>query len=188
MRFVWVGDSILVGMVDRLGAVYVTRGDELFAHHESGWSVSRWLGEGAVDTIVRTEKPDIVVIALGTNDVEATQTSFVRNVKDLTAKAKASGSRVVWIGPFNSQERNVWGRSNTADPWIDGMDLAKEITRTPDGVHFDREGYKTLAERAAAAVDKALATKKRTSAFWLGFGLLAGSLAVAGVWAYRRAV
>ena len=69
MRWVWVGNSILGGMFDRLAAIYTTvRGDELFAYHETGWSVSRWLGEGAVDTIVRTAKPGVVVIALGTND------------------------------------------------------------------------------------------------------------------------
>ena len=189
MRWVWIGDSILVDMANWLSALYVAaRGDELFAYHETGWGVSRWLGEGAVDTIVRTEKPDVVVIALGTNDVEADQTRFVRSVKDLTTKAKAGGAKIVWIGPFNSTQRNVWGRSNTAEPWVDGMELAKGLPRTADGVHFaDQETYKTLADRVVAAVDKALANKQRTSAFWLGLGLLAGGLAVAGMWAWRRA-
>lgn len=188
MRWVWIGDSILGGMADTLASVFAARNDASFVHFNNGWAVWRWIREGAVPTMVRSELPDVVVIALGTNDEEEPKERFVRNVKDITAKGKLAGARVVWVGPFNSQERNDWGKSAGVGPWVDGMKLAEGMARTADGVHF--LDYKELAARTLGAVEAALVQPVETpksGVLWpLVLGVLAGGALVAGVWWAKR--
>jgi len=194
MRWVWIGDSITEAMAEPLALGYSARGDEAFIYHNSGWSVARWLAEGAVDSTVLAARPAVVVVALGTNDTDAPQERFVRNVKELTERAKASNARVVWIGPFNSRARNDWGKAAAVAPWVDGMKLAAGLARTPDGVHFTAEGSRELAQRAATAVDTELAELLRppkppsrgSVVVPLVLGLVLGGAIVAGVRLSRR--
>jgi hypothetical protein len=183
-RWTWVGDSITVGMADALVQAYAARGDEGVIHAESGWTIGRWLNEGAVDRIVSEEQPSVVVVALGTNNEDASRVQFIRLVKDLVAKAGKTGARVVWIGPFNSQERNEWGKAEVAD-WVDGMKLAQGLARS--GIHFVAESYKQLAARAIAEVDKVLLPKptRRSPLLPMVAGMLISSSILVGLWWWK---
>jgi lysophospholipase L1-like esterase len=163
MTWLWVGDSILKGLIPLLTAVFVGRGEPAYFEANNGWSTRHCLNESCYRLGDRYH-PEIVVVMLGTNDF-SDEEHYKDRVHLLAELLTGDDTQLVWVGPFNSEERNRWTEEAIASRphpeyyhwyFIDGMELAEGLERTADGVHFRRRGNEALAERVVAAVDGVL--------------------------------
>jgi lysophospholipase L1-like esterase len=173
-----VGDSITEGMYDVLTDNPDRR---IYAMSSVGASYRSWLDSGIYAATVEDVRPDLVVIALGTNPDGPTPVRFAEDVADAVGIAKGAGAKVILVGPFASDPTGErLAIMQRFAPTISGYDLAAGIPRTADGVHFTTTGYRLLAERMVPAVKKASGFSMPVWAWGLGAAFLVlavGSLA-----------
>lgn len=170
MTWLWVGDSILKALIPLLTATFVGRSEPAYFEANSGWSTRHYLNEGEPCQLVDRYHPEIVVVMLGTNDFSSKE-KYKERVRILAELLYSSDDTtgLVWVGPFNSEERNDWtaeaieslDQEHRTYYYINGWALAGGLERTRDGVHFRRRGNEELAERVVQAVDGVLTTGGR---------------------------
>ena len=159
MRWLFIGDSILDGMAPSIASLYRSRRprDSVTVLANSGWSTRRWLLDGQVASRVADERPDVVVVALGTNDEgeEGNAEGYGLVVDHLKAQASSRGAKVYWVtsfsGPGSAERyqviRGVLGDERTISglALMSGVEMAGEI-------HPSVVGYPTLAKHMLDAV------------------------------------
>jgi hypothetical protein len=98
--------------------------------------------------LIREDKPDLVLLSLGANDVyepkPEVMAAFVAKIAKMTA-----GIDCVWIGPpiWKEQYKRIVPvlRDNSAPcTFFDSSEL--EMHRKPDGIHPDEKGGETYAD------------------------------------------
>jgi lysophospholipase L1-like esterase len=110
-RILLVGDSLSVGLNPPLRALAKEAGFE-FAHiGKVGSLTNLWANEaeegGQFSALLRSFKPTIVLVSLGTNDEwlpkynpgKSVLASQRQHVDKLMAKIRAAGAEVLWVGP-----------------------------------------------------------------------------------------
>ncbi len=110
-RILLVGDSLSVGLAVPLRALAKEAGYEFASLGKVGSLTNLWAGEGAeggqFSALLRSFRPTVVLVSLGTNDewipkynpsanVLRQQQPFVDR---LVAKIRGAGAVVLWIGP-----------------------------------------------------------------------------------------
>ncbi len=169
-----VGDSISEGMANII-ADYPGR--TIHVMSSVGASYRSWLDSGLYQYAVAENRPELVVIALGTNPAGPMPVRFEEDVATAVGIAKGAGAKVILVGPFASDptgERLAILKKYA--PTISGYDLAVGIPRTADGVHFTGDGYRLLAERMLPAVKKVQGFSMPGWAWGLGVLLLTFSV------------
>lgn len=174
MTWLWIGDSILKGLVPFITALWLGGTTDSYMAEatfdaNSGWSTRRFLNEGHIVETLDQHNPDVVVVMLGTNDFSGKE-QFEKRVIALCQLIIEHDheNQLVWIGSFTSAERNGWaaeaisacamGEEHVKSPvFVDGMTLSDGLQRSRDGIHFTRQGYSDLTERVMQAVGRALA-------------------------------
>lgn len=150
MNVLWIGDSITEGMTPTLKTLLGKLGWAGAIFGKVGWSTVRWLRYGNLNALFNRYHPDLVVLALGTNDENTAE--FREAAFALDEGARAVGAKVVWIGSFIDQDINnnlrLWFSGRVAD----GVSLAEGLPRSADGVHFPVASYPELADRCVDAV------------------------------------
>ncbi len=187
MRGYWAsvlfaGDSILDGMSRFLPGACRDLGVRRFSlwsrtgSSAKDWVEGRWL-EGATASF----RPNIVVVALGTNPQERDPQEYAGMVSLVYDAAQAGGAaEVYFVGPFavdDDGRRNAAVRSVFGSHAINGYDLARGLPRAgAENVHFTVEGYRQLAERLVRRLGPAVVRAQRP-----GRSLGAAALIVGGV-------
>ncbi len=150
MNVLWIGDSITEGMTPTLKTLLGKLGWAGAIFGKVGWSTVRWLRYGNLNALFNRYHPDLVVLALGTNDENTAE--FREAAFALDEGARAVGAKVVWIGSFIDQDINnnlrLWFSGRVAD----GVVLAEGLPRSADRVHFPVADYPELAQRCVDAV------------------------------------
>lgn len=183
MAWLWIGDSILKGLVPFIAALWMGGYSDNWMNNETafeahnGWSTARYLrnGDHLVDLVDRHDS-DVIVVLLGTNDASGEQQA-IDNVEKLcelltVQEVHDSGHvpQLVWIGSFTDEQQNGWemqgvikcrvmflgasGYPGHAPLFVDGVVLAIGLERSRDGIHFTHQGYSDLTERVIQTVSR----------------------------------
>lgn len=145
MRTLWIGDSHLAGMADRVRELAGGRGWSGLVSSRVGWSTGRWASSGELPSLVARATPELLVVVLGTNDDPP-------NADDVRALlAQAPGVRAIWIGPFwTTRFDRVY--ASAAPEFTSGASLATHLPFPSSGSHLTHAQYGILAERLVAEV------------------------------------
>lgn len=181
-RLLWIGDSITESMSATLEADLAAARWQPVVLGRRGWSTWSWLHEQVPEQLLAGYSPDVVVVALGTNDEAAgvPRARFIDRVRELTRRLGAGGARVAWVGAVQSERRNAWtaeALAGTGAGFVDGAEASRGLGRAPDGVHLTAGAYPVLARRLIAAMG--LSRGPRRWWLWALLGIL-GAAAVAG--------
>jgi len=110
-RILFVGDSLSVGLNRPIKALAQEAGYEYAHIGKVGSFTSLWANEsaegGQFTTLLRTFKPTLVLVSLGTNDEWIPKNNPSKQVLSLqkphvdrlVAKIQSLGARIAWIGP-----------------------------------------------------------------------------------------
>lgn len=190
-RVLHIGDSHTVGIYGReMDKLMRSTGAQVATYGSAGSSPSWWLqgtttrsgfyarGEdGKVDSpadwetprktpklpdLLKKHQPGVIVISLGANLINVKDGDIIeKQVKDLAEVAKASGAKILWVGPPDGRESNkptskqaalyahlqkVAGQYGT---FIDSRPLTEYPAKGGDGVHYwGKEGSRTATSWA----------------------------------------
>ncbi len=164
-RVVLIGDSLAVGMagtfskLSKLGKhAFFASGCGLGSTPSQnctaivGASVLPWSSDAWIGHVLKTYKPNVVLISLGTNDFsygEAGKLKVKEAVRLLVKKIKASGATPVWIEPVSMPFDDTAGVKEswkeTGIPFFGSRWLSYK--RAPDGIHLTQEGYQDWATK-----------------------------------------
>jgi len=184
-RVLHIGDSHTVGIYGReMDKLMRSTGAQVATYGSAGSSPSWWLqgtttrsgfygrGEdGKVDSpadwktprqtpklpdLLKKHQPSVIVISLGANLIQANGASIEKQVKDLAEVAKASGAKILWVGPPDGRESNKPTSKQAAlyqhlqkvaaqyGTFIDSRPLTEYPAKGGDGVHYwGKEGSQT---------------------------------------------
>ncbi|MBN1774498.1 MAG: SGNH/GDSL hydrolase family protein [Deltaproteobacteria bacterium] len=153
MRWLFVGDSITVGMTESLGR-------RMLAHEQTAEVVSS-VGldvEGAIENPLVLEalgrRPRVVVVALGTNPYGITSSDRFREaVRRFLTLVWSVTDVVGWVSPWagtDHDQRQLIIREFVPVRWADGLLLGRGLDRVgEDRVHFTTSAYEALGRRVA---------------------------------------
>lgn len=184
-RVLHIGDSHTVGIYGReMDSLMRATGAQVATYGAAGSSPSWWLqgtttrsgfygrGEdGKVDSpadwktprqtpklpdLLKKHQPGVIVISLGANLIQANGESIEKQVKDLAEVAKASGAKILWVGPPDGREstkptskqaklyQHLQKVASQYGTFIDSRPLTEYPTKGGDGVHYwGKEGTAT---------------------------------------------
>ena len=162
MKAAILGDSQGDGLERVLGPVLARHGYELV----SGWTEAGASLAALLEHAGAIGEADLVlVVSGGGNDsnVEAHADDYRAKLDRVVAELRAAGARdVIWVGPMRSADprvaglhdaaRAIQGRGIRGARWIDGYTLSITAQHAPDGVHFTRNGYSSLAVELERAI------------------------------------
>lgn len=157
-RILVIGDSITNGMAPYLPRAFSRMvPTSVVVEAKDGASTRWWWKEGRIFDAVSRNRPTVVVLALGTNDVgeESNRASYELLWDHAITDAGSMGATVVPVGPFSgpgASERNriIAGVNNLA---VNGLVLADGLeTVGAMDIHFTAAGYQVLAGRLGEAV------------------------------------
>jgi hypothetical protein len=105
--------------------------------------------------LLKQTQPSVIVISLGANLIKANGTTIEKQVKDLAEVAKASGAKIIWVGPPDGRESKKPTSTQTAlydhlqkvatqyGTFIDSRPMTEYPDKGGDGVHYwGKEGSK----------------------------------------------
>jgi len=148
-RVTIVGDSLAVGLTPRLSDLASGSGRTLTSHAVVGTRVTYWTPQ--IDQILSEDRPDLLLVSLGTNDAMLPNTKeFEQGVDQLLASAKRAGVKVLWILPPTMPERVALQDAvravvrAKADHYFDSTTL--DIPRGGDGIHPTPQGAALWAD------------------------------------------
>jgi lysophospholipase L1-like esterase len=152
-RWLFLGDSITVGMSESLGRSMLSLGQEsdivaAVSLDVEGALVNRqFLGYLA-------KRPRAVVVALGTNPYGIGEAERFRSgIADLMRKIWTVTDVVGWISPWAGpahDQRQMDIRAWVPVRWADGLILGRGLERVgEDDVHFSTRAYEELGRRVA---------------------------------------
>lgn len=154
-RLLLVGDSMTVGLNAPLRALATDAGVSFGWVGETGTRIDQWASntstQGNLLNKALAEKPDVVLVCLGTND-EALKKYGTTDVltkqrpaiDTLVQKIRASGAELVWICPptnsFMDRPLRDYLKSVAGSRrWFQSENY--DIPRQPDGLHPTVKGY-----------------------------------------------
>lgn len=188
------GDSITTGMAPYLGDPCARAGISAVrvgVYSKDGSSARDWADANWVGELCERFRPNIVVIALGTNPEERDEREYAGLVSLLVDQAqRAGGTEAFFVGPFayddSGRRFRVAAPAAGVGHAISGYELAAGLPRAGEGnVHFTQAGYKALAERIVRIIRPAMfrAARHGRSLFAGGAVLAGGSIGIiSGGW------
>lgn len=176
-RVLHIGDSHTVGIYGReMDKLMRATGAQVATYGSAGSSPSWWLqgtttrsgfygrGEdGKVDSpadwktprqtpklpdLLKKHQPSVIVISLGANMLGANAATIEKQVKDLAEVAKASGAKILWVGPPDGREskkptskqtelyRHLEKVAGQYGTFIDSRPVTDYPAKGGDGVHY----------------------------------------------------
>ena len=159
MNLLLIGDSYGVGMRPYVAQAFshqFSRG-YVTVSAETGWSTRRWMREGDVSGLLHQSNPNIVIVALGTNDEgeENSPDAYESMISRFDAMAAETGALVIWVTSFagpGSEERFRLVRETVGfRRVIDGRGLVSGLL-SGDSVHPSGRNYQIVAEKLASEV------------------------------------
>lgn len=182
MRILLIGDSILAGMAPYMAsALAPIAPTSVVVESFEGATTTWWQSDGRIRDLVQRHRPDVVVVALGTNDGPRSMDAYRVVVANAIADAGMLGATVVWIGPFGgvgAAER--WGViRGLTDRSINGLELASGLPRV--GVHFTQGGYRALADRVGRALGSVVGGVWESAPYSAPRRSLIGPIAAGGI-------
>ena len=119
-----------------------------------GWGIRKFMQENIIPSLPNAE---ICIVGLGGNNMNTDSVSYGAELASFLDLLKSKYKRIVWIGPYFSDEESVnkrhyWTNAflKVALPsnigYIDVYDISKPISRQ-DGVHSNRSGYETIVSQ-----------------------------------------
>lgn len=188
-RFALVGDSLSSGAGSPGGAmasVLRAGGHEVVVDAKVGRSYGSFLREDPDRRVaaLAAARPQVVVVALGTNDIGLAPAVELERIRDLHGRLRAAtGAPVFAFGPpsFAPGHRLTSGRAELVAlerqvygaRFVDLGPLTGAAPRTSDGIHFTAAGGDQLGRRMAAALTRALQPAPPIAAGLLALGLAA---------------
>lgn len=111
------------------------------------WANDSWLGD-----LLKSFKPTVVLISLGTNDFlygEAAKPKVKQSVNEIVRKIRSAGAVPVWIEPVSMPFDDTAGVKDSwksaGIPYFSSRWLSYK--RTADGIHLTQDGYRDWATR-----------------------------------------
>ncbi len=161
-KLLLLGDSMAEGIGPHLQPLALEEGVKLKVLAKSGTRISQWAESKVLDDILRTYEPDLVLVALGTNDeyLDAAAVPAVREAALLLLEKfqrccaapgpyrgdYGLGAEVVWIGPpaLPKDSNGVTAVLREVSPQYFASDEL-ELPRAPDRLHPTASGYAAWA-------------------------------------------
>lgn len=142
-RVLLIGDSYAAGLGPPMDVIARACGTPFQHHGVVGSHVTQWTGW--VDADLSSFAPTVVLLSMGGNDYQRTDPENVQAaVRELARKIRASGARLLWIGPLELPfadrigVQDMW-KAEVGSDWFDSKQLV--LPRAPDGVHSTPAGY-----------------------------------------------
>lgn len=141
-----VGDSLAVGLAKPLAKELAPA--ELVTRAHVGSRASDWLAGGKYrqDLVdVLWQKPDVVLISLGTNDSAGGGTGFAKHFEEVADRVRGSGAVPIFLGP----PELPWPRGEVHAAAEAAGFLVKApagLAHALDGVHLTPQGYADWAK------------------------------------------
>lgn len=143
-----IGDSLAVGLGPIIGAYYKDKGIPFTSAGEGSTNARQWRARmREAVALPDVEKPDLVLVSLGTNDALSTtlRQEFSANMIDICESAAKVNARCVWLRAPNRTASMVSAPVGVLDP-PPGVELQ------PDGIHPTSGGYASWAAHVVASV------------------------------------
>lgn len=164
--WILIGDSQAVGLAHGgIEQLMSAKGFSLvFTTATIGISTVRTVSEAGaqIRAAVQRYAPVLAIIVLGGNDEP--NAALGGHITALVQPLLAAGMTVVWVGPAHAVDPDIANRKahvaaiqkllleGLGVTWLDGLPMTRDLTHTPDGVHFLVSGSARWAERIVAAI------------------------------------
>ncbi len=151
-KVLFIGDSMTGWLAERMGAYGNTNGFEVATVVWDGSTIKKWGESPGLHSVIREQKPDVIFISLGMNELfEANPSRFQASVDAI--KGAAGDIPVVWVGPPSwpghnkGQTLNNWLASQMGSGhYFNSFDL-KLPRQSQSNPHPSREGMITWMDR-----------------------------------------
>jgi lysophospholipase L1-like esterase len=185
VRVALIGDSHSQAIWPRLSPLLISLGhDVVMERAEAGWSAKSYRDEGRLHLQLIEASPEIVIIELGANNFDFSD-SYLENLRYMVEAAKQAGARkVLWFGPATvdskiAPEHSI-GHIKTAEmqssflpsmktKWFDSQPWTLR-DHGSDGVHFTNAGYDSWTNHIFRSFQENSAALP--IAVWIGGGSL----------------
>jgi acyl-CoA thioesterase-1 len=176
-----LGDSVCRGYTPALGAELKGKVSLYHTRKLAGSTVN---GVERIDSWIAARKWDLIHFNFGLHDmadlehkgtVEAPPPLYEKNLREIVAKLKASGIKLVWatitpipkgfgdVDTYNAIALRIMQENGIPiDDLHAYIQPYVEKYRLPNDVHYTPEGYTLLARQAAACIKQGLASGKPT--------------------------
>ena len=146
------GDSMVnAGLGQRLERLIVDRGGTYAENHWSSSTTKKWSESERLPNLLFKHKPDVVFIALGSNEVYFLDKHAAEHVQAIVKKL--DGRPCVWIGPpvWKTQTGIVDAERDNSSPCAFFDSSTVKLERQKDGIHPSLKGGATWAEAVWSA-------------------------------------
>lgn len=148
-----IGDSMGEGLAYGLNSLKKQYPIQIKSLAKSSTTTHYWCSAHSIQTTIENYKPNLVLIALGTNEWNGVGSATKMRIHKIYNKFQAIGIQSVWITPpvkkatqFNSMVLDVYG-----DSAYDSSDL--NVPRGSDKVHPTLKGYTTWAKDILSSIN-----------------------------------
>lgn len=157
----------------RIGTALAAAGFTSKVEGNRGKGVVWYVDSGRLSAVMRAFSPDLLVVAIGGNDVGTPEAEYKAKLAEFVRLARAAGVKeIVWFGPPKADGPRITAQTarmliavyqsevlpGLGVEWHDSMDIAADIP-TSDGVHYNHSGYATWASRVVPLIlDDVVAT------------------------------
>ena len=142
---------VIAGLGQRMDKLVTARGGKYADNHWSSSTTKTWSESERLPNLLFKNKPDVVFIAIGSNEVYFLDKNAGDHVK--TIVKKLGGRPCVWIGPpvWKKQTGIVEAERDNASPCAFFDSSSLQLDRQPDGIHPSLKGGAQWAEAVWAA-------------------------------------
>ena len=169
MKIVLVGDSHTEIQFPYLKEELEKQGHQVLASiSKRGWSSRSFLNNPDTLSDIPLIRPDAVIVALGGNNHRLDK-NYKFDVMGLLDKVTWPKAKVIWLGPYTSQEskapstaqRHEWTADwlkNNLPPSVTFVDMRPVSTEgfEPDGVHFKASAYRRMTDEIMKQIQRGL--------------------------------
>ncbi|MEO7093303.1 MAG: SGNH/GDSL hydrolase family protein, partial [Polyangiales bacterium] len=142
---------VTAGLGQRFEKLAKARGAKYADNHWSSSTTKTWSESERLPNLLFKNKPDVVFIAIGSNEVYFLDKHADEYIK--TIVKKLAGRPCVWIGPpvWKKQTGIVEAERDNSSPCAFFDSSTLQLDRQPDGIHPSLKGGAQWAEAVWAA-------------------------------------
>jgi acyl-CoA thioesterase-1 len=146
------GDSMVnAGIGQRLRQLVTAMGGSVVLHSTHSTFTQTWANKDWIPRIMRADKPDVVIIVLGSNEVYWLSPHAPANIKKIVSSLE--GRPCVWVGPpvWKGETGIVGAERDNSSPCTFFDSAPLKLQRQPDGIHPDMTGGRDWADAVWAS-------------------------------------